>query len=314
MSTASGIDWPAAATPRRCSPPEVATAAPPAGLRRAVPLGEFTTWKVGGPAEWFAEPASREELIALAAWAVAEGIPYRCIGAGSNLLIADAGLEGLTLCNRRLQGSRLDGTSAVVEAEAGEPIPTLARKAARLGLAGLEWAVGIPGTVGGAVVMNAGAQWGCLAESFVSAEVIDPARPAEPFTLGLADLAFAYRHSRLQPGQEPAAVSGRTSANLHSRTSTQPYQQPSCGSVFRNPEPRKAGQLIEALGLKGLAIGGAQVSPIHANFIVNTGGATAAEIDQLIAEVQRRVAAAHAVTLHPEVKRLGPFDAISLAA
>jgi UDP-N-acetylmuramate dehydrogenase len=119
---------------------------------------------------------------------------------------------------------------------------------------------------------------------------------------------------RLQPGQEPAAVSRRTSANLHSRTSTQPYQQPSCGSVFRNPEPRKAGQLIEGLGLKGLSIGGAQVSPIHANFIVNTGAATAGEIDQLIAEVQRLVAAAHGIALHPEVKRLGPFQAIALAA
>jgi UDP-N-acetylmuramate dehydrogenase len=109
-------------------------------------------------------------------------------------------------------------------------------------------------------------------------------------------------------------VSQRTSANLHSRTSSQPYQQPSCGSVFRNPEPRKAGQLIEGLGLKGLSIGGAQVSTLHANFIVNTGGASAAAIDQLIALVQQRVAAVHGLTLHPEVKRLGPFDAIALAA
>ena len=296
----------------------MAAAAPP-GLRRDVPLGEFTTWKVGGPAAWFAEPASREELIALAAWAVSEGLPYRCIGAGSNLLIADAGLDGLTLCNRRLQGSRLDAASGRVEAEAGEPIPTLARKAARLGLAGLEWAVGIPGTVGGAVVMNAGAQGGCLAESFLSAEVIDPARPAEPFSLDLAQLDFAYRHSRLQQepllvlaahfqlesGHDPAAVSARTSANLHSRTSTQPYQQPSCGSVFRNPEPDKAGQLIEALGLKGLRVGGAEVSPIHANFIVNTGAASAADIDALIRLVQERVLQERGIALHPEVKRLG---------
>jgi UDP-N-acetylmuramate dehydrogenase len=294
-------------------------AAPPAGLRRSVALSEFTTWKVGGPAEWFAEPASREELIALAAWAVAEGMPYRCIGAGSNLLIADAGLPGLTLCNRRLQGSQLEAGSGLVWAEAGEPIPTLARKAARLGLAGLEWAVGIPGTLGGAVVMNAGAQGGCLAESFLSAEVIDPARPQEPFTLSAPDLDFAYRHSLLQrepllvlaarlqlePHQDPAAVSARTSANLHSRTSSQPYQQPSCGSVFRNPEPEKAGRLIEALGLKGLSVGGAQVSPLHANFIVNTGGASAADIDSLIQLVQDRVRRERGIALHPEVKRLG---------
>ncbi|MFN7228319.1 MAG: UDP-N-acetylmuramate dehydrogenase [Synechococcaceae cyanobacterium] len=295
---------------------------PPAhlpGLRADVDLLEFTTWKVGGPAEWFAEPADRSELVALAAWAAAADRPYRCIGAGSNLLIADGGLEGLTLCNRRLQGSVLDGSSGVVEAEAGEPIPTLARKAARAGLAGLEWAVGIPGTVGGAVVMNAGAQGGCLAEWIESALVIDPARPDRPFRLTAAELDFDYRHSRLQEeplmvlsarfrltaGQEPTVVSQRTSANLHSRTSTQPYQQPSCGSVFRNPEPLKAGRLIEELGLKGLSIGGAQVSPMHANFIVNTGTASAGDIDALIRLVQERVLAGHGVSLHPEVKRLG---------
>jgi len=300
----------------------------PLGLRREVRLADFTTWKVGGPAQWFAEPDSTAQLQALLAWARAEGLPSRVIGAGSNLLVSDAGLEGLTVCNRHLQGAELDSTQGLIEALAGEPIPTLARRAARAGLAGLEWAVGIPGTVGGAVVMNAGAQGGCSAEVLESITVLDPAAPGDRFTLPASAMAFAYRHSRLQqeplvvlsarfrlsPGHDPAAVSRRTSANLHSRTSTQPYQQPSCGSVFRNPEPRKAGQLIEALGLKGLSIGGAQVSPIHANFIVNTGAASATEIDQLIAEVQRRVEVAHGLQLHPEVQRLGPFDAIALAA
>ena len=206
-----------------------------------------------------------------------------------------------------------------MEAEAGEPIPTLARKAARAGLAGLEWAVGIPGTVGGAVVMNAGAQGGCTAEWLDSVLVVDPLRPDPPFRLEASALDFAYRHSRLQEepllvlsarfrlraGQDPAEITARTSANLHSRTSTQPYQQPSCGSVFRNPEPLKAGRLIEALGLKGLSVGGAQVSPIHANFIVNTGGARAEQIDALIRQVQERIWQAHAIALHPEVKRLG---------
>ncbi|MDA0717751.1 MAG: UDP-N-acetylmuramate dehydrogenase [Cyanobacteria bacterium] len=288
-------------------------------LRQEVGLQPFTTWKVGGPAEWFAEPGERDELISLAAWAPAQGLSLRCIGAGSNLLIADSGLPGLTICNRRLQGSRLDPSSGLVEAEAGEPIPTLARKAARLGLSGLEWAVGIPGTVGGAVVMNAGAQGGCTADWLHSVLVLDPANPAAPFELEARELEFAYRHSRLQAeewivlaatfqletGHDPAAITSRTSANLHSRTSTQPYQQPSCGSVFRNPESHKAGQLIEALGLKGLQIGDAQVSPIHANFIVNIGQASAGDIDALIAEVQSRVLASHGLALHPEVKRLG---------
>ena len=291
----------------------------PDGLRRGVGLAEYTTWKVGGPAEWFAEPGSEDALIALVSWARLQRIPFRCIGAGSNLLIADSGLEGLTLCNRRLQGSRLDAAEGWVDAVAGEPIPTLARKAARVGLAGLEWAVGIPGTVGGAAVMNAGAQGGCTAEWLDSVLVIDPAQPETPFRLEAHELDFAYRHSRLQqepllvlsarfrlkPGQDPSEVTARTSANLHSRTSTQPYQQPSCGSVFRNPEPQKAGRLIEGLGLKGLSVGGAQVSPVHANFIVNTGGALATEIDALINQVQERVWQAHAIHLHPEVRRLG---------
>ena len=151
------------------------------GLRQQVPLRDFTTWKVGGAAEWFAEPASMQELLALAAWAAGEGIPLQCIGAGSNLLIADSGLNGLCLCLRRLQGSRLDGSEGWVEADAGEPIPTLARKAARAGLSGLEWAVGIPGTVGGAAVMNAGAQGGCTAEWLHAVQVLDPEQPDAPF-------------------------------------------------------------------------------------------------------------------------------------
>jgi len=300
----------------------------PLGLRRAVGLADYTTWRVGGEAQWFAEPENREQLQALLAWAHQERLPWGVIGAGSNLLISDQGLPGLTLCNRRLQGLVLEASSGLIEAEAGEPIPTLARRAARAGLAGLEWSVGIPGTVGGAAVMNAGAQGGCTAEVLRSVTVVDPQRPEAPFELTADQLDFAYRHSRLQleplvvlaarfqlqPGQDPAAVSQRTSANLHSRTSTQPYQQPSCGSVFRNPEPQKAGQLIEGMGLKGLSIGGAQVSPIHANFIVNTGGANASEIDQLIARVQQQVQASHGITLHTEVKRLGPFEGIALAA
>ncbi|MEB3168163.1 MAG: UDP-N-acetylmuramate dehydrogenase [Synechococcaceae cyanobacterium] len=293
--------------------------APPPGLRQAVALADFTTWKVGGPAEWFGEPASRQELLAQLAWGRSRGMPLRWIGAGSNLLIADDGLAGLTLCGRRLQGSRLDPQEGWVDAEAGEPIPTLARKAARAGLHGLEWAVGIPGTVGGAVVMNAGAQGGCTAEWLDSVEVLDPERPEQPFRLTGQELGYAYRHSRLQDGKllvlsarfrleaghDPAAVTARTSGNLHSRTSSQPYQQPSCGSVFRNPEPEKAGRLIEGLGLKGTRIGDAQVSPIHANFIVNIGTAHAADIDALIRLVQERVRHRHGLELHPEVIRLG---------
>lgn len=282
-------------------------------------LRDFTTWRVGGPAQWFAEPSDQASLLAVVRWAQARSVPMRCIGAGSNLLVSDDGLPGLTLCQRRLQGCQLDPREGWVEARAGEPIPTLARKVARQGLHGLEWAVGIPGTVGGAVVMNAGAQGGCTAEWLHSIQVIDPERPDQPFVLEARDLDFAYRHSclqeeallvlsarfRLSPGHDPAAITAQTSANLNSRTKSQPYQQPSCGSVFRNPEPRKAGQLIEELGLKGLSVGGAQVSPLHANFIVNTGNATAADIDTLLRQVQDKVLEKYGILLHPEVKRLG---------
>ena len=129
-------------------------------LRTGVALGDYTTWRVGGKAECFAEPDDQALLLELVAEARRRGLPLQLIGAGSNLLVSDAGLPGLVICTRRLQRARLEPGDGLVEAEAGEPIPTLARRAARAGLAGLEWSVGIPGTVGGAVVMNAGAQGG----------------------------------------------------------------------------------------------------------------------------------------------------------
>ena len=305
----------------------------PTLLKAQVSLADYTTWRVGGPAEWLAEPTQLDQLHELMTWAQHQQLPWRVIGAGSNLLISDAGLPGLTLCLRKLQGMKLNSDTGVVDALAGEPIPTLARRAARAGLHGLEWAVGIPGTVGGAAVMNAGAQGGCTAERLISVDVIDLSEnegcPVTVRTLTNAELDFSYRHSRLQnsnlmvisarfqlePGHDPAELSRVTSGNLTHRTTTQPYQWPSCGSVFRNPEPHKAGQLIEALGLKGCCIGGAEVSPVHANFIVNKGKASATDILNLIALVQDKVRSRHGIDLHPEVKRLGfPFEALAETA
>jgi UDP-N-acetylmuramate dehydrogenase len=291
-------------------------------LQQQVSLANYTTWRVGGPAEWLAEPNDAEQCLALLQWAQAEGLKTQVIGAGSNLLIADAGLPGLTLCLRRLQGSQLDAESGQVKALAGEPLPTLARRAARLGLHGLEWAVGIPGTVGGAAAMNAGAQGGSTADCLTAVEVIDQSLKDSletTTTLSNPDLAYDYRHSLLQgsdhlvvsaqfqlePGHDAKELMRKTSGNLSHRTTTQPYQWPSCGSVFRNPEPEKAGQLIEGLRLKGRRIGGAEVSPVHANFIVNVGDATADDIRALIDLVQNEVERMHGITLHPEVKRLG---------
>jgi UDP-N-acetylmuramate dehydrogenase len=231
------------------------------------------------------------------------------------------------ICSRRLQGSQLEPTTGIIEAQAGEPLPTLARRAAKAGLSGLEWSVGIPGTVGGAVVMNAGAQGGCIAESLIDATVLDP-NSGQTRRVSCNELDYDYRHSalqsealvvlsarfRLQAGGDPGELSARTSSNLHKRTSTQPYQLPSCGSVFRNPEPQKAGRLIEGLGLKGHRIGGAEVSTLHANFIVNTGNAQAADMDALIRHVQAVVKQAHGMQLHPEVMRLGCFANSQAAA
>ena len=171
------------------------------GLRHSVALADYTTWKVGGPATVFAEPESTEELLALLRWAQSEGCSQRVIGAGSNLLISDQGLEGLTLCTRHLQGAELESGSGLIEAQAGEPIPTLARRAARAGLAGLEWAVGIPGTVGGAAVMNAGAQGGCTAEILESVTVVDPNQPSQPtpFRAGSWTLPIATADSKTRP-------------------------------------------------------------------------------------------------------------------
>ena len=286
--------------------------------RQNIPLAEFTTWRVGGPATWIIEPESVDEVLAALQWAKANGQPCQVIGAGSNLLIHDNGLPGLTLSLRRLQGADLDSNSGVIEALAGEPIPTLARRAARAGLKGLAWAVGIPGTVGGAAVMNAGAQGGCTADWLEAVRVV-PIQGGESFELKRDQLEFDYRHSRLQqenllvlsarfrlePGHNPQELRRETNSNLSHRTSTQPYTLPSCGSVFRNPEPLKAGRLIQELGLKGERVGGAEVSSVHANFIVNTGNATAVDINQLIELVQDRVEQRHALRLHPEVKRLG---------
>ncbi len=140
-------------------------------MRSNVPLADFTTWRVGGPAQWLLEPTSVNDTLEALQWAKQNHLPCRVIGAGSNLLIHDDGLPGLTLSLRKLQGATVDASSGVVEALAGEPIPTLARRAARAGLKGLAWSVGIPGTVGGAVVMNAGAQGGCTANCLESVHV-----------------------------------------------------------------------------------------------------------------------------------------------
>jgi UDP-N-acetylmuramate dehydrogenase len=284
-----------------------------------VSLAPFTSFRVGGPAEWFCTPQTIEQVQAVYQWAIAEGLPVTFLGAGSNLLISDRGLPGLVICSKHLKHHEFDGDTGIMIADAGKPIPRLAWQAAQRGWTGFEWAVGIPGTVGGAVVMNAGAHGGCTADSLTEAHVLT--REGHVQVLSNADLQYAYRSSVLQrdpqlvlravfqltPGGNPAEISAQTQAHRDHRLATQPYDWPSCGSVFRNPLPKTAGWLIENSELKGYTLGGAQVSEKHANFILNLGEATASDIYHLIQHVQQTIATRWEIHLHPEVKMLGEF-------
>lgn len=284
-------------------------------------LANLTTFKVGGPAEWFVAPRSVSDLQAAVQWAQSEGLPITRLGAGSNLLISDRGLPGLVISTRYLRQADFDDAGRVTAA-AGMPMATLAWKVAKRGWKGLVWSVGIPGTVGGAVVMNAGAHGSDTQAILVSTEVLNPDGSLE--TIRPADLEFKYRTSvlqkdprivtqatfQLEPGHDPQAVRAETSADLEQRRTTQPYHLPSCGSVFRNPKPKSAGWLIEQSGLKGFKVGQAQVAERHANFILNCGGATATDIFQLIRHIQAIVDDKWSLQLRPEVQILGEFQPI----
>ncbi|EKQ70823.1 UDP-N-acetylmuramate dehydrogenase [Leptolyngbyaceae cyanobacterium JSC-12] len=291
-------------------------------IKPHVPLAHLTSFRVGGPAEWYVAPCTLEELQASSEWAKAQDLPITILGAGSNLLISDRGLPGLVIGTRRLRQSNFDTRTGQVTVGAGEPLPRLAWQAAERGWRGLEWAVGIPGTVGGAVVMNAGAHGGCTADRLVNAQVLLPNGTIKLLTA--AELGYGYRTSNLQgkdwtvtqatfqlePGHDPTALTAETSNHLNHRRTTQPYHMPSCGSVFRNPEQYKAGWLIEQVGLKGYQIGGAQVAQRHANFILNCGSASAMDIFQLIRHVQQEVDKQWRLWLEPEVRILGEFQSV----
>ena len=301
----------------------------PASVLPNQPLAGLTSWKVGGTAEYLSQPRTFTQLASVVQWAVSMGLTIHPIGAGSNLLVSDEGVRGLALCLRRLQGIQLEPTAELVQVSAGEPLPTVARKAARAGLQGLEWFAGIPGTIGGAVTMNAGCQGTCLAERLVDVELLDPST-GRSWCLREQDMEFGYRHSVLQdmaaaqtpwivasarlrtsPGHNPQSLLETIKANLSQRHRTQPYHLPSGGSVFRNPLPMKAGKLIDVLGLKGQRQGDAEISTMHANFIVNRGRAKAQHIQALIHLVQDSVMREKGITLQTEIKHLGQFDQFS---
>jgi UDP-N-acetylmuramate dehydrogenase len=290
-------------------------------IKPQVSLSAFTSYRVGGAAEWYVAPRNIQALQASLNYAKEHNLTVTILGAGSNLLVSDRGLPGLVISTRHLRQSYFDPETGLLTVAAGESIPSLAWEAAQLGWEGLEWAVGIPGTVGGAVVMNAGAHNSCIADILVSAEVLSPEGRLE--TLTPHELGYTYRTSslqggqsivtqatiQLQPGADPAKVLAITKQHKQHRLSTQPYNFPSCGSVFRNPKPYAAGWLIEQTGLKGYQIGGAQVAQLHANFIVNRGGAKASDIFCLIRHIQQEVQERWSILLEPEVKMIGEFQA-----
>ena len=285
-------------------------------LEKNISLSNFTTWGIGGPAEWIAQPKNIEELKYIINWINKKRIPCSIIGAGSNLLINDKGIKGLSLCMRNFKGIQINKNNGIIEVLSGEMLPTLARKAASSGLHGFEWAIGIPGTIGGAVVMNAGAQEHCISSYLESITTLS--LTGEYKRIKRKNLNFGYRHSMLQ-NEKLIVVSARlkltsgrakeirqvTNENLNHRLKTQPYQAQTCGSVFRNPEPLKAAKLIEELGLKGFRFGGAEISKIHSNFIINANQASSYDVRELIKYVKKRVFDSYGILLETEVKQCG---------
>ena len=288
-------------------------------IKSEISLASQTSYRVGGNAQWYAAPRNWQELSTCFEWYQSQDMPLTLLGAGSNLLISDRGIPGLTISTRYFRSYEFQDDSGLLTADAGEPIANLAWKAAKRGLKGLEWAVGIPGTVGGAVVMNAGAHQQSISDILVSATVIDSNGDIKELTP--ENLAYSYRTSnlqggekfvvkatlRLEPGYSKQEVMELANSNWTKRKTTQPYHLPSCGSVFRNPHPKAAAKLIEQLGLKGHKIGDAQIAERHANFILNCGAAKASDIFQLIRYIQEKVEYHWSVSLEPEVKLLGEF-------
>lgn len=279
------------------------------------PMAKHTSFRIGGPADVLAQPANEAELAALLKRAGEHAVPVTLVGNGSNLLVRDKGIRGLVIKLSNLFNSiTVDGN--VLTFGSGISLAMASKKAASLSLSGLEFAVGIPGTIGGAVYMNAGAYDGEMAKVVTCVRVMD--MQGKISELQASELDFAYRHTALQnsglivtsvtvslqPG-EAESIKAKMDDFSQRRISKQPLELPSAGSMFKRPVGYFAGTLIEQTGLKGYTVGGAQVSQKHAGFVVNVGGATAKDVLQLISDVQSKVFAAHGVRLEPEVLVLG---------
>ena len=287
---------------------------PPALLRENVPLTPLTTWRMGGHARFFIEPTGIEEVIEAHAWSRAAGIPVFVIGKGSNLLVADEGFEGLIIRMGDAMG-RTEVRGDTLWAEAGCPTHRFVKAGQNQDLGGLEYLTTIPGSVGGTVFMNAGAHGHSVMDHLSSATLLLPdGRVVEAPAL---ELGYRYRHSNLRErGATVLAATFRISEKSRQESQKEVQElarwrrerQPqalSAGSVFTNPPGEPAGKLIETAGCKGMTVGGAQVSPVHANFFVNLGGGQARDMSELASRVQDRVKDVHGIWLHAEVQTLG---------
>ncbi len=285
-------------------------------------LAPLTTYRLGGPAAVYIEPEDAADLAALAGVLADRDVPVLAMGRGSNLVISDKGWPGVVvrpvaaLAEIAPSGG---GSGEMLVAGAGVPLPTLANWAARRSLAGLEWAVGVPGALGGGVRMNAGAHGAQLSDVLSSVMVCD-LRTGDTADLSPTDLDLSYRHSALVDGQvvvharlvltkdDPAAIKERMASYRRHRAETQPGALQNAGSVFKNPPGDSAGRLVEAAGLKGFSIGTVRVSELHANFFIASDGATSNEVHTLVLEVARLVEEVSGVTLEPEIRFAGSFD------
>ena len=285
-------------------------------LRQGEALARHTSSRMGGPADLFLVAETLSDLRQAANIAWKHDLPLFILGGGSNILVSDAGVRGLVIANRA-RAVAFEGTR--VRAESGASLSTLARRCIGKGLAGLEWAIGVPGTIGGAVVGNAGAHGGDVAGSLESARILQPGGDEREWRN--AELGFAYRTSVIKHSapksvildvifgleQEPAeAIQTRADEYNAHRKATQPPGA-SIGSMFKNPPGDYAGRLIDQVGLKGKRVGNAQISPVHANFFVNLGEARAADVMALIESAREAVLAQFGVTLELEVQLVGDW-------
>jgi UDP-N-acetylmuramate dehydrogenase len=287
------------------------------GGARAEPMSRHTSLHIGGPADYFVRVRSEDDLIGAVRVAREAELETFILGGGTNLLVADAGIRGVVLANA---WNDVEVRGTVVDAASGTPLASVAAAAARNGIIGLEWMATVPGTVGGAVHGNAGAFGSDTASALIDARLLD--LNGDRWNARVDELAYSYRTSALQgtpnvclrarfqgdPGDRPTAVK-RIKEMANERIAKQPLAQPNTGSIFRNPPGDHAGRLVEGAGLKGARIGDAVVSEKHANFIVNAGRATAADVRALIRRCQAEVKTQFDIDLVPEVELVGEWDA-----